>query len=119
MKFTVKYKGRNRTIDFGDVPIPMPVQSALKFRGVGTGAIRQLKAAGIVEKLDWTDGLGVRVLNCLNNVNCKTKEQAIDLVKSGALKRYRDFGYASLKELCRHLSLPDPEYFQKKTHPDY
>jgi hypothetical protein len=95
-------------------------KSGLKFSeigkrfGVSTERSRQIYrcAMGILTRAPyWSDGLSVRAENCLNNCNITSRAELIKAYQSGILsplKRPRNYGWHTHKEVAKWLGFPEP-----------
>jgi hypothetical protein len=71
-----------------------------------------LERSMITSQVYWSDGqdgISVRLVNALNNSNCKSKEDIINALESGLLFRTRGYGLKSHLELLSRLKLPIPK----------
>jgi hypothetical protein len=84
--------------------------------GVGYQRALQItrRANWVINERDthWAGGLSVRVANCLNWMDVKSREEALQAFTSGRLKpgkEPRNYGWKSHVELAKWLGLPEPQ----------
>lgn len=51
-------------------------------------------------------GLSTHVINCLKSANIVNEDQAIIAIKTGSIKKIRNFGEKAYSELCNYLKIP-------------
>jgi hypothetical protein len=91
----------------GCSPVEVRIKVGTSRQSVHRHLLQIKRAENIVDSHppSWTEGLGCRLSMVLCNMGIRTKQEAMEAVRSGRIMNARNFGKVSLDKLCKALGM--------------